>query len=168
MLTLPVQRRDFCKMEFQMFYWGTMQLHSCRGSGSSPPTHPAPPPSTTVMTVLLAAVSPRWDAHMEHRNGTSQRSSERFWIASATTVRRREMTARGSSLPITALPDTIMLAPAWCKEKKQKIKLCGKKRKITESDLNFWNCLTEMRVCISYLCTLVNGVRTNTSIHFNV
>lgn len=34
-------------------------------------------------------------------------------MASATTVRRRAMTERGSSLPITALPDTIMLAPAW-------------------------------------------------------
>lgn len=48
---------------------------------------------------------------------TSQRSSERFWIASATAVRRRAMTERGSSLHITALPDTIMLAPAWSKYK---------------------------------------------------
>lgn len=47
---------------------------------------------------------------------TSQRSSERFWMASATTVRSMAMTERGSSLPITALPDTIMLAPA-CDQK---------------------------------------------------
>ena len=33
-------------------------------------------------------------------------------MASETAVRSRAMTERGSALPITALPDTIMLAPA--------------------------------------------------------
>lgn len=54
---------------------------------------------------------------VETLNRSPQRSSDRFWIASATAVRRRAMTQRGSSLPITALPDTIMLAPAWRREK---------------------------------------------------
>lgn len=58
---------------------------------------------------------------LEKLSPSPQRSSDRFWIASATAVRRRAMTERGSSLPITALPDTIMLAPAWRREKKEKI-----------------------------------------------
>lgn len=63
----------------------------------------------------LAAVSCRCKRRRSSTlgGGGSQRSSERFWMTSATTVRRRAMTERGSSLPITALPDTIMLAPAW-------------------------------------------------------
>lgn len=58
---------------------------------------------------------------VENLGRSPQRSSDRFWIASATAVRRREMTERGSSLPITALPDTIMLAPAWRREEIRKI-----------------------------------------------
>lgn len=53
---------------------------------------------------------------VESLSRSPQRSSDRFWIASATAVRRRAMTERGSSLPSTALPDTIMLAPAWRRE----------------------------------------------------
>lgn len=88
---------------------------------------PLPPPTTAL--TATAALYPRnvcssgccvvllGRAGRAPTNRTSQRSSERFWIASATAVRRRAMTDRGSSLPITALPDTIMLAPAWSKYK---------------------------------------------------
>lgn len=81
----------------------------------------APPPALPSLPPRQKSVCSDWLQWQVAVNGGrwmgrgvgSQRSSERFWMASATTVRRRAMTDRGSSLPITALPDTIMLAPAW-------------------------------------------------------
>lgn len=89
---------------------------------------------------------------------TSQRSSERFWIASATAVRRRAMTERGSSLPITALPDTIMLAPAWSKHENTLT--------VGDSQNMIW-ILYEL-ILFPHLCTFMNGVRTDASVYFNV
>lgn len=45
--------------------------------------------------------------------GSSHRSRLRFWAASEHTFLSRLMTDRGSALFMMALPDTIMLAPAW-------------------------------------------------------
>lgn len=105
----------------RVFCRGTVQLHS-RWGNDDPRLCPPPPPDwnpcppTQKKCPLMAAVLCCWDGRVEHRRyGTSQRSSERFWIASATAVRSWVMTERGSSLPMTALPDTIMLAPAWGK-----------------------------------------------------
>lgn len=67
---------------------------------------------------------------VENLGRSPQRSSDRFWIASATAVRRRAMTERGSSLPITALPDTIMLAPAWRREEIRKIFISKKQAEL--------------------------------------
>lgn len=103
------------------FCRGTVHLRSHWGFGHQlnpcPPTpwpdcDPCPPPpEMSVPSGCCVVMLGQEDGAAAKR--TSQRSSERFWIASATAVRRRAMTERGSSLPITALPDTIMLAPAW-------------------------------------------------------
>lgn len=121
---LPVMR--YCSVtawSSRRVLWGggTVQLHyhwEDDAPGSAPYLRPRPsvPP-------LQKSVRSDWLQCRVAVNGAgrapsggwggSQRSSERFWMTSATTVRRRAMTERGSSLPITALPDTIMLAPAW-------------------------------------------------------
>lgn len=114
------------RMKSRTFWGGTVQLHSHQrwygfGRQLTSQQKPPPPPALTVTPDLyhLNVSSTGCCVVLLGRAGrvstrrTSQRSSERFWIASATAVRRSAMTERGSSLLITALPDTIMLAPAW-------------------------------------------------------
>lgn len=88
--------------------------------------------------------------------GRGQRSSERFWMASATAVRSRAMTERGSSLPITALPDTIMLAPA-CGGGASGKWIAAQTKKGDSHLIRF-----------SYLGAFINGVGSDTSVHFDV
>ena len=85
-------------------------LYHCNCHLMSTQHHPCSHHAESITNIQKASCSPC--ASDKSRGGRPQRSRERFWIASNTTVRSREMTERGSSLPITALPDTIMLAPA--------------------------------------------------------